>query len=339
MKLTSSIVLLFATLIMVHSALPANAWDNPAHMAIAGIAFDELNHTEQLRLAAMLREHPDVNRLYSGLGTDHPSGKSLVMAASVWPDLIKSDSSYRNNGYRERGPITSVSFDHIKHKGWHFIDTPVSLDGTPVGPAPDGDTVDAVTVINVLVRQLNSNESGPQKAYDLGWLLHLEGDLHQPLHCVTGITAAMPKGDVGGNAVKIAGDTEGARELHAFWDDVLGKTARRDRTTHKPRLDKDVTTALGIMASVRAVKMPPDQNSTNPSIWVRDGVALAKRDVYHLQYFQAITATRRGRDVPEESATLTASYDQIATIDARRQVRVAGHRLALMLKRILDRKR
>src|SRR5262249_39587347 len=56
------------------------------------------------------------------------------------------------------------------------------------------------------------------KSYDLSWLLHLVGDVHQPLHATTRVSATKPDGDDGGNGVELSSPAN----LHTFWDDVLG---------------------------------------------------------------------------------------------------------------------
>ena len=40
------------------------------------------------------------------------------------------------------------------------------------------------------------------------WLEHIEGDVHQPLHCVSRMLKSMPKGDAGGNFVYMTGPAE-----------------------------------------------------------------------------------------------------------------------------------
>ena len=61
------------------------------------------------------------------------------------------------------------------------------------------------------------------KSYDLTWLLHLVGDIHQPLHAATRVTAAQFYGDNGGNSVRICQDTlcNATTNLHSVWDGVL----------------------------------------------------------------------------------------------------------------------
>jgi len=64
-------------------------------------------------------------------------------------------------------------------------------------------------------------QSDDVKSYDLVWLLHLVGDVHQPLHCTSRFDHEQPDGDRGGNLVALCA-APCKNELHAFWDDLLG---------------------------------------------------------------------------------------------------------------------
>src|SRR5262249_42088640 len=64
------------------------------------------------------------------------------------------------------------------------------------------------------------------KAVALCWIFHQEGDIHQPLHAISRYSAAFPQGDRGGNLVSPFPNPRGNRpyskNLHAYWDDMLG---------------------------------------------------------------------------------------------------------------------
>jgi len=79
-----------------------------------------------------------------------------------------------------------------------------------------------ITQIAAFRAVLASTSSDPNldklKSYDLSWLLHLVGDVHQPLHSTTRVSTTKPDGDDGGNGVKLTSPAN----LHTFWDDVLG---------------------------------------------------------------------------------------------------------------------
>lgn len=313
--------------------LAARAWDNPGHMAVAGLAYDELTTNQQARLVALLQKHPALNLITRGFPNGTPDDRNLVMAAATWPDLAKSATNFTDNGYEADAPaVTQVTFDHLMHKGYHFIDQPIWV-GTGPAPAtlPAIPKVNAVGVINVLVTQLQSNESDAAKAYDLGWLLHLVGDLHQPLHAVTAVSEMYTNGDEGGNFVTITGDTQGEKELHAYWDDVLGKTTPSNKRTHAPRLDKDIATADTIITEVQPLPLPVNAENVDPAAWASESQALAKVDAYNIT-LQPATAGSGNR----LEAALDDTYNQTAVQVAQKQIRLAGHRLALLLQQALQ---
>ena len=70
-----------------------------------------------------------------------------------------------------------------------------------------------------LLRPALSGTDDDLKAYDLSWVLHLVGDLHQPLHCTTRIRQGVS--DNGGNGTKVKVKVA-AKPLHTYWDDLLG---------------------------------------------------------------------------------------------------------------------
>src|SRR5205085_2375053 len=78
--------------------------------------------------------------------------------------------------------------------------------------------------LNILkaLRQAEDDIASPKtspadKAIAVCWMLHLCGDIHQPLHCTTFFSSQFPEGDRGGNEFLI-----GSTNLHTLWDDLLG---------------------------------------------------------------------------------------------------------------------
>src|SRR6478735_1344527 len=151
----------------------------------------------------------------------------LFMIAATWPDQIKGDPKYANDGTAggNQPPVGPLAWQNIgygdlnRHKYWHFIDTPFTQDGTaPLAaiPAPN-----AETEIAIFRQTLGSSSPDKLKSYDLVWLLHLVGDVHQPLHSSTRVSAADPSGDNGGNNVKLCA-SPCRSELHGFWDGLPG---------------------------------------------------------------------------------------------------------------------
>jgi hypothetical protein len=102
------------------------------------------------------------------------------MIAATWPDRIKSNPDYHNDGPDggNRPPDDGTANNNVgytdfaRHKYWHFVDLPFSLDGTalPQVPVPN-----AQTRITDFRAVLASSSPDPLKSYDLSWLLHLAG--------------------------------------------------------------------------------------------------------------------------------------------------------------------
>jgi hypothetical protein len=336
-------MLLFAT--AFGKASPCYGWNGVGHMTVAGLAYDELPRQQQDRLAAVLKKkHPKLNFITGGFPDQNVNGRDLVMAAATWPDLARGhalgkNAEIKNNGYEEKDPpITRAKFDGLLHPGWHFVDTPLWVDeGPPPGQLPPAPPVNAVGVVKVLIAQLKSNEDDAAKAYDLAWLMHLVGDLHQPVHCVNGISKTFPNGDRGGNEITINGINNGEHELHAFWDDVLGKKAAPDRKTSQARLDKDVATADEVIGDVQGLPLSAAANNLDPATWASESFQLAKRDAYDLQLLPfRLERPNSMQSIESFEATLNADYGAVAKQDAKRQVRMAGHRLASLLEDILQ---
>lgn len=159
----------------------------------------------------------------------------------------------------------------------------------------------------------DTDESDSIRSYDLAWLLHLVGDLHQPLHATLRFNRDETGGDAGGNTVKIscALSCNGASELHAFWDNLLGKT----------------NAAPGEAIQAARDLSPADAQQalqTNESDWIKESFDLAKKSVY-------VSPVENG-DGP---FALTGSYQENSLDIAKRQIALAGARLANLLNEAL----
>jgi hypothetical protein len=122
--------------------------------------------------------------------------ESLAMASN-WPDFIKSDSTYNYMG------------------AWHYVNLPGGLDQRGVCNYLTADKAPNVyNEVNAMVAILKDQKSSPaQQKMALRVLIHLVGDLHQPMHTAR-------KEDLGGNKVYLT--WFGARSnLHKVWDESI----------------------------------------------------------------------------------------------------------------------
>jgi hypothetical protein len=291
---------------------PLFGWNGLGHMAVAYVAYQHLDQTRRDRVAVLLRRNPD----YSKWLTKIPPGTSLkdrrmmlFMIAATWPDQIRNKPGYTDDGTddgnRPSGPTSSQNIgyrDHLHHKYWHFANVPFSQDGTalPETPSPSVQTqIDAFRVV------LASDARDSLKSYDLVWLLHLVGDVHQPLHAANRVTASATGGDHGGNMVKLCA-APCRSQLHGFWDDLL--TSSSD-----PADALRVAQTLPDADAIRATDLDTET-------WMREAKEFARQDVY-------VDPIAAG----EGPFAITQAYRDAAKELARKQVALAGTRLANLL--------
>lgn len=124
-------------------------------------------------------------------------GNESIAMASNWPDFIKSDPSYAylNN--------------------WHYINFKSGLSETAMKDYMATDTAtDAYTKINWLTAQLKNKElEQDKKVLYLRLLIHIVGDIHQPLHIGR-------LEDRGGNSIRVTWFRDSVN-LHQVWDEKL----------------------------------------------------------------------------------------------------------------------
>ena len=310
--LGSRMLLISLLLFSVAVTPPTFAWDNEGHMAVAYVAYQHLNAPTKARIDQLLQLNPDYQHWKAAVPSGTPLAERqmfIFMMAATWPDFIKSKPGYTDDGTeggnRPDGATSSQNIgysDHLRHKYWHFVDTPFSADGTSLPALP---TPNAQTQIATFRSVLASNDPDEKKSYDLVWLEHLVGDIHQPLHAATRVSSGDPEGDHGGNLVTLC-SAPCKQELHAFWDDALG-----------------TNTSVSTVATVGRNLPTPDPTlaaKKDAADWATESFEAAKQSVY--------TAPIGSGDGP---FTLTATYKADAKKLARERVALAGVRLANLL--------
>src|SRR5439155_18980218 len=190
----------------------AYAWNGTGHKAIALMAYERLTAAARQRVDQVLAKHPD----YPNWIAEVPAadrGRAAFLAAATWPDAIRRDPRFHNDHRRPTPPIPGLPPGaQARHADWHFINMPFSPDGTRTIPAPAPNIVTKLEECKTIGRM-----SAEQQVYTLPWLLHLVGDIHQPLHVLQRFTLDFPRGDRGGNAVRLRGTSN----LHSYWDSHL----------------------------------------------------------------------------------------------------------------------
>ena len=72
------------------------------------------------------------------------------------------------------------------------------------------------TAHKVLTQNMENNSA--ERALFARYVVHLVGDIHQPLHSVALFNMTYPNGDIGGNREKVILTNGSTSNFHAFWD-------------------------------------------------------------------------------------------------------------------------
>ena len=344
MRTLSRVLLASSLTLLLLVPAPVWAWGNVGHEAVAYIAWKQMTPATKTRVLALLMQVPAIHTSkgdipgYAEWVTQLPPGLStakknefLFMRAATWADSIKHaglmDSDTPPPGLTED---VNVGFnDQFSHGYWHFIDQPFTNDGEALGPTP---LPNVVTQINAFRTAIASAEPDLLKAYDMIFVEHLVGDIHQPLHASDRFHGGT--GDVGGNDVRIrlskslkakficSPSKSSPSELHAFWDDLPGSCPAA--TGLAPAVA--YASKLPLLLSGTMLPGAEGVSDIDPADWAKDSLNLAEQDVYAAP----IGAGTKPDDGTAAYVITSAYYTQSAAV-AKRQIALAGARLAKLL--------
>lgn len=180
---------------------PTLAFWSTGHMIIARIAFEELKVNDP-EYFDQIQKEIDILKNFT-LEDNH-----TFVESAVWADDNKA--------------IQWGAFSN-----WHFVDTPVIGEGFE-GEIEE-DHANATWATYEMIKTLkNKNKpkfnNGLALSFAWRYLIHLVGDLHQPLHASSLFSGDFPNGDRGGNSFKITfSEDKQVKNLHALWDACVGQ--------------------------------------------------------------------------------------------------------------------
>ncbi len=271
-------------------------WSGAGHMVIAAEAYRELSPKLRKKVGEILKAHPNFEKWkesFEGGSANLDLGLFVFMKASTWPDEIRR----RGNPY--------------DHPEWHYVDYPLKPPGFAVGcrPSPTNDVIYGIGQCERVLA--DAKAPAEERAAYLAWLIHLVGDLHQPLHCESLVNEVYPEGDKGGNSFYVRPATRGI-SLHSLWDGLLG-------TSGKPEAHLNDAVRLGAEHSRKSLKELG--TGKTPEAWSLESRALAVEKAYLRGELKGSTSKDSARELPE-------GYTKAAKIVAEKQAALAGYRLA-----------
>ena len=159
-------------------SLSAMAWGSNGHRIIGEIANSHLSKKAKKNIKAIL-------------------GNESIAITSNWADFIKSDTAFNYLG------------------PWHYVNIKQGLNPKEFENYLNANTgVNAFNKLNFVITELkNPTLDVEKKRFYLRLLIHIAGDIHQPMH----VSRAE---DQGGNRIKVLWFNEPSN-LHAVWDDKI----------------------------------------------------------------------------------------------------------------------
>ncbi len=298
MKLPAFAALLFTA--------TAQAWDAAGHMLVDQIAWDQMKPAARERVTKLVHE----------LEVTHNEGEPYNFVTSgCWMDDMRSKKGY-------------------EWSKWHYVTIPWTADGVAFElPAPPH----IVWAIEQVTETLKDRESAVAKASEaVAMLIHLIGDLHQPLH-------ATDRDDRGGNGVLIHGVPftdlwpGTLPNLHAFWDKAFRFDARDGRigemweapfAVERPKAPGD-----GIIAAEAAKIAKQFPPASLPELEAHQDVISWAKESHALGCKSAYPADADPAD-DHHVITLTPDFAHASRQIAERQIALAGYRLARVLNEL-----
>lgn len=315
--------LLLASLVPVGHV---HAWDATGHRLGAYLAWEELNEDGRSFWLQTLEGHPRyqqdfINAMPNNIKRLPKSEQErwLFGQAAVWPDLAR--------GFQGRAQ------QRFHRPDWHWIDGAwvrgeADVQGNVYLDAPshrdiagshnihhESGAVNVLTALELAHYQLTNEADPAVRAVALCWLLHLIGDIHQPLHAGGLVSSVLfPDGDRGGNAIRVDDGN-----LHSLWDRAL-----RDR---------------GLMTLFNELQPLLRQfdivTEFRPERWLNESRAILQTDVYPDSVLNNIRrAERTGNRLG--SITLSRRYHEQMQQIATQRIMAAGLRSAATLAALKD---
>ena len=253
-----------AALVAIAVPSPALAWGKTGHRVIAAIA--------DTQLSGLTRAH--VKEII---------GVESLDEAANWPDEMRSDLA---------------PFWQKTATPWHYV----TLDGITYDHAPpEGDALEALGRFRATLQDPAASLADKQLA--LRFVVHLVGDLHQPLHvgkCC----------DRGGNDVKVTWFGK-PTNLHAVWDSAIVDDEQLSFTELAAKLERHTSNQQVI-----------DWWDLNPRDWVTESAQI-REAVYP-------AASNDPKKLPELSYAYVYRFQPVM----ERRLKQAGARLAAYLNDI-----
>lgn len=247
-------------LLMASFSINALAWGQIGHRVTGAIAQQHLTPQVQAAISALLPTED-------------------LAEASTYPDEMRSSPD---------------EFWQKKAGPFHYVTIPEGQTYADVGAPEQGDGVSALKMFTANLK--SSQTSKEEKQLALRFIVHIIGDLHQPLHAGNGT-------DRGGNDFKVNFFWQDSN-LHRVWDSELLEQRKLSYTEWTAKLNRKI--------SAQNIN---DWSTTDPQVWIAESIKI-RDEIYP----------------KEEEISWDYLYNHLP--QAKQRLKMAGIRIAAYLNEI-----
>lgn len=218
-----------------------------------------------------------------------PSAKQHIEA------LIPNESLAEASTYADDMRSNPDEFWQKTAGPWHYVTVPAGKHYHEVGAPEQGDAASALASFTKTLKDPKASVADKQLA--LRFIVHIIGDLHQPLHAGNGT-------DKGGNDVKVRFFWQDSN-LHRVWDSQMLDQRDLSYTEWSNWLDRKITE-----------QDIEDWSSTDPEVWITESTVI--RDTIY----------------PEDANRMSWDYQYEHLPTAKKRLQQAGIRIAAYLNAV-----
>ncbi len=292
--------------LLIAPVAPAWSWSEETHQTTGAIAWADLKSRDPQALAALL-----------ALAPSHPHYPLFAQAAANLSGDMRERALFE---WLSRWPddIRTSAYDQPK---WHY-ELRVVYGRTSLWPFTNGTASEGFFVNYGLLA--DACAAPASRAIAIGWLIHIVGDIQQPLHAGHQLTSAFNMTDRAGELAFVRREA-GAEptNLHQYWDKMMERSG-----VALPPGEADWANALATMWP--RARLPELSRAGEPAIlfasYLDETATLARLVAYQGTYLSASA-------VPAAAPVVSLTENRIALALAERRIATSGYRIADMLGR------
>ena len=317
-------------LLLLIFAAPTHAWDRVGHKITSAIALHFLSEEKRDTLIEILTLHPRyqedfLNQIPEFIDQSDKQELSswLLGQAAYWPDIARGlPGTVRSRFNRPAWHFTDGAWlrGAAQTQGNVYLDrsaSPAIAGEAPTSILSESQVHNVITAIDFNTRVLlDQQELATARAIALCWVLHLMGDIHQPLHTGSLFPPLLfAEGDRGGNGIR----TGNRSNLHADWDQASSSGG----------FDENLPLVLNSIAGYEDSSIAGI--SSDSTVWMAESREILNLVVYSDSMRSAI---RDAEENNNELATQQLSPEYLVGMQAiaRQRLGLAGLRLAIFFE-------